>query len=170
MGCLQTHQPDDVAAIGVETLIDVGTIAALARVLVVIDIGQFLDMAQHMPLGVLRHRAPQILADAIERGGSLQPVVIGDWKAPQQQDAAPMDKVLADPGEGRAEHRQWKGFARDVHDVETRRLDAADSLIDIGDLVRREAMDIVAGFQHIGAGPVSRMNDLLQRNGGLFGK
>ena len=153
-----------------EPLIDVGTIAALARVLVVIDIGQFLDVTQHMTLGVLRHGASQILADAVERGRRLQPVIVGDGKAPQQHDAAPMDEVFADLCERRAEHRQGKGLARDVHDVETGGFDAADGLVDIGDLVRRQAMDIVAGGQHVGAGPVRRVNDLLQWNGGLFCK
>jgi hypothetical protein len=130
----QAEQGHHVARIGVVGLAlaglvdaDVGVVALQAEVA---------DVAQHMPLGILRAGAAEMGPQAEEGGRRLAHRPALDRQATQQGEAAAVQHRAPDRRQARAEARQREVLAADRGDVALRGGEAPGGRVDLGHLAR----------------------------------
>ena len=135
----QAQQRDDVAAIDMEVLPFRGRIAAHRRIGRTAA-AEIIDMAEQMPLRVLRTGTAEIRADTPIGGRALDDRPVLDRHAAQQHEAAPVEHLVAKLFEHRSERRQRKVVAADVGDVEAAGAHRLQCGFDLGDVRWRQAV------------------------------
>ena len=156
----QAQQRDDVARVGMEPHHRAGLVTAHQGIIVIL--AQILDVTQQVPVGVLRHRAAEIEADAPQRGPRLGGVVFGDGKAADEDVTPPFQKLVTDVGQHRGEGGQREVVAPDVLDVEAQRLDPRDGRADLGDLLRGQVIDPLFRVQRLRGRPTGGVDHRCQ--------
>ncbi len=118
------------------------------------------DMAQQMPHRVLRAGVAEIGADAPIGGRAVgdRPVLHRD--AAQQDKAAAVEDLAAEPVEGRPQRRQREIGAGDLADVEPAGAHGFRRGLDLGELGRRQRVDpVLRPLAQVGADPGRRAFD-----------
>jgi hypothetical protein len=153
----KAQQRDDIAAVDVEILPLGGGVAAQVGIGRAQPLAEIVNMSEQVALGVLRAGAAEIAADTPVGGRAFGDRPVLDRHAAQQDEAAPVKHLAAQPVEHRPQRRQREILAADLGDVEAAGAHRRGRRLDLGDLRRRQAI-APFGFApaHIGAAPGGR--------------
>ena len=133
-----------------------GRVAADMRILRAQPLPQIIDMAEQVPLGVLRAGPAEIGADPPIGGRALLDRPVLDRHAAQPHKAASIHHLAAQPVQDRPERRQREIVACDRGDVEPARPHLPRRLLDLGDFRRGKTIGPLGlAAAHIGADPGS---------------